>query len=88
MYHDNLGNALAQQGKLEEAAAHYRLALELKPENPEAHFNLGYCLAKEGKRGEAEEEYTLALKQRPDYPAARRQLEALKATENAGKSHR
>jgi Flp pilus assembly protein TadD len=72
-----LGNALAQQGKLEEATAQYRLALNLRPENPETHFNLGYCLAKQGRRTEAEKQFTLALQQRPDYPEARKQLEFL-----------
>ena len=37
----NLGIALKGQGKLDEAAACYRQALELKPDFAEAHNNLG-----------------------------------------------
>jgi protein O-GlcNAc transferase len=39
--HNNLGNALNDQGKLDEAVACYRRALELKPDYAEAHNNLG-----------------------------------------------
>jgi Flp pilus assembly protein TadD len=54
------------------------MALNLKGDNPQAHFNLGYCLARQGRRKEAEQQYVLALQQRPDYQEARQQLEALK----------
>ena len=51
--HNNLGNALAEQGKLDEAIGHYREALRLNADNPEAHFNLGLALLRQGKREEA-----------------------------------
>ena len=38
--HSNLGNALKDQGRLDEAMTCYRLAMELKPELAEAHTNL------------------------------------------------
>ena len=39
--HNNLGNALKDQGKLDEAVACYRRALQLRPDYAEAHNNLG-----------------------------------------------
>ena len=46
--HNNLGNALQDQGKLDEAIACYRRALELKPDYAEAHTNLGIALQARG----------------------------------------
>ena len=47
--HNNLGIALAQTGKIEEAIAHYEQALRIKPDYAEAHNNLGIALAQTGK---------------------------------------
>ncbi len=41
--HFSLGNALKDQGKMEEAAAHYRRAVERKPDSPMMHGNLLFC---------------------------------------------
>ena len=38
--HNNLGSALKDQGRLDEAVVCYRRALELKPDSAEAHSNL------------------------------------------------
>ena len=43
------GNALKDQGKLEEAIASYQQALRLKPDFAEAHNNLGNVLQRQGK---------------------------------------
>src|SRR5450631_4457074 len=40
--HNNLGNALARLGQLDEAVASYRRALCLSPSFAEAHNNLGH----------------------------------------------
>ena len=61
MAHNNLGLALQAAGRLEEAAAHYREALRLRPAYPEALYNLGNVLAAEGRPAEAEAEYERAL---------------------------
>ena len=51
--HSNLGNALKDQGKLEEAIACCRKALQLKPDYAEAHCTLGVALKEQGKLDEA-----------------------------------
>ena len=38
--HDNLGIAYFNQGKLDEAVAEYKKAIEIKPNFAEAHYNL------------------------------------------------
>ena len=51
--HNNLGVALKDLGKLDEAVACCRRALELKPDYAEAENNLGNALAEQGKQVEA-----------------------------------
>jgi tetratricopeptide (TPR) repeat protein len=62
----NLAHALARQGRLDEAVAHYVAALRIKPDFAEAHGNLGLVLADQGKVGEAMHHYAEALRVRPD----------------------
>ena len=61
MAHNNLGLALQGAGRLEEAAAHYRDAIRLRPAYPEALYNLGNVLAAQGRPAEAEAQYERAL---------------------------
>jgi Flp pilus assembly protein TadD len=49
----NLGEALAQQGKLDEAILAFREAIRLRPGLGSAHCNLGYCLRRKGQYPEA-----------------------------------
>ena len=72
--HNNLGNALKDQGKLDEAVACYRRALELKPDFAEAHNNLGNALKDQGKLDEAVACYRRALELKPDYAEAHNNL--------------
>jgi tetratricopeptide (TPR) repeat protein len=72
--HNNMGNALARQGRLGEAANHYSQALEIKPNYPRAHNNLGIALAQHGKTDEAISHYAVALRIKPDFAAARYNL--------------
>ena len=50
--HNNLGLALAAEGKNEEAIAHYLKAIEINP-YCKAHFNLGVALVAQGRIEEA-----------------------------------
>ena len=49
----NLGVALDEQGRVDEAITHYRKALEFKPDFAEAQNDLGYALLQKGRVDEA-----------------------------------
>jgi tetratricopeptide (TPR) repeat protein len=72
--HNNLGVALFQQGRKEEAEAHYRAALKLKPDFGEAHNNLGVTLFAQARYEEAVREYDEALLRQPHYARAHANL--------------
>jgi hypothetical protein len=69
--HYNLGKALAQCGRFDEAAVHLQAALRIKPKYAEAHYTLGKALAEQSKFDEAIAHYQKALKIKPDYAEAR-----------------
>ena len=72
--HNNLGNVLKRQGKLEEAIVHYRQALALKPAYADAHNNLGNALRDQGNLEEAVAQYRRALALKPAYAGAHNNL--------------
>jgi Flp pilus assembly protein TadD len=70
---------LACRWRVDEAIAHYRKALEIKPDNAEAHKNLGVALAGRGQLDEAIAHFQKALEINPDYVGARRALDAARS---------
>ena len=66
----NMGIALKDQGKLEEAIEAYNKALAIKPDYAEAYYNMGVALKDQGKLEEAIEAYNKALAIKPDYAEA------------------
>ena len=68
--HNNLGNALSDSGRLDEAEAIYRLALQINPRNSNAYNNLGCTLSDLGRLDEAEASYRRALQVKPDFAEA------------------
>jgi len=74
--HMNLGLALLQQGKLDEAATSYKEALELRPNDVEGLLNLGNILGDLGKPDEAIACYRKALVVSPDFPDVHNSLGA------------
>ena len=68
--YNNMGNALKEQGKLEEAIEAYNKALAIKPDYAEAYNNMGIALQEQGKLEEAIEAYNKALAIKPDYAEA------------------
>ncbi|MDX2187027.1 MAG: tetratricopeptide repeat protein [Opitutaceae bacterium] len=67
--HLNLGNALAEEGRIDEAIKHYVEALRLRGDFHEAHFNLGNALARKGDFSGAVGSYLESLRLRPNQPA-------------------
>lgn len=66
----NLGAAHLENGRLTEAAACYRNALELEPDYAEAHFKLGNIFNARRQLAEAEACYRRAIDIVPDYVKA------------------
>jgi tetratricopeptide (TPR) repeat protein len=67
---DNLGAALAQAGRVQEAIRQYEQALRIKPDHAEAHNNLGVLLGQAGRVQEAIRQYEQALRIKPDFAGA------------------
>ena len=65
--HMNLGLALLQQGKLDEAAISYQKALDLRPNDLEGLLNLGNILGDLGKPDQAIACYRKAIVFSPDF---------------------
>ncbi|HUI06552.1 MAG TPA: tetratricopeptide repeat protein [Verrucomicrobiae bacterium] len=68
--HNNLGIALGQAGKIDEAVAQCEQALRIRPGFPEAHYNLGLALGRIGRIQEAVAHYEQALRIKPDFAEA------------------
>ena len=72
--HLNLGNALLQEERVDEAIVHYQQALQIKPDFAQAHYDLGNAFFQKGRTDEAIVHYQQALKIKPDYLKARLNL--------------
>ena len=59
--HSNLGRALEDKEKYDDAIAECRKAIELKFDSPDAHRNLGNALKRKGQNEEATDEYREAI---------------------------
>jgi Flp pilus assembly protein TadD len=75
----NLGIALASEGRLEDAVAAYRRAIEADPRDALAHANLGAALAAAGRVQDAGDELVTALRLDPGLAGAHRTLGMLLA---------
>jgi tetratricopeptide (TPR) repeat protein len=74
--HNNLGLALVNSGRFDEALAQFRKALEITPEYAEAHNNLGGILFRNSLIDEALAQFRKALEITPEYAEARVNLGA------------
>jgi tetratricopeptide (TPR) repeat protein len=70
----NLGSALAQKNKLDDARDHFSAAIKIKPDYAEAHDDLGVVLQMQGKPEAAETEFASALHFNPKLARARNNL--------------
>ena len=59
--HDNIGQALADQHKLDPAAAEFLRALQISPHDGDAHYNLGVVRFEQGQVAQAEQEFRAAI---------------------------
>jgi len=78
--YSNIGKALFELGRPEEAVVRFRQALHLRENFPNAHFNLGLALAALQRQAEAETEYRAAIRLDLDFPAAHTDLGRLLAS--------
>ena len=69
-YFVRLGNLLREEGRLPEAEAAFRKALELQPLLPSAHLGLGRALASGGRSEDAVLSYERAVELAPNFAAA------------------
>ncbi len=74
MAHNNLGVALSQAGRLQEAIGQFEQAARLKPDDAEAHVNLGNVSLHTGKVQEAIGYYEQAVRLNPNFATAHRGL--------------
>jgi hypothetical protein len=68
--HNNLGNLLHHEGRIEEAVAHLEEALKLMPDFADAHANVANIYFQLGRLDEAQAHYQAALRSDPDFPNA------------------
>ena len=74
MAHNNLGNLLREDGRLEEAVAHFQAALRAREDLPKVHNNLANCLRDLKRPLEALAHYRRAVELEPKYALARTNL--------------
>jgi tetratricopeptide (TPR) repeat protein len=75
--HLSLGWALQEEGRLDEAREHYRIATDLNPDLAGAHLNMGGLHEELGAMAEAESSFRSALRLQPKYAAAHARLATL-----------
>ncbi len=73
-WHCHRGIAHAARERTEAAAAEFRAALLVNPNNSEAHLHLGYLLARQGRHEEALEHYKAAVESNPHSALAHNNL--------------
>ena len=77
MAHNNLGDLLLRQDRVDEAAEHFAAAVRLAPDDAFVHNNLAITLHRQGRREKALSSFREALRRRPDYPEAHSNLAAV-----------
>jgi protein O-mannosyl-transferase len=72
--HNNYGAVLMDQGKYEQAAEHFRMVLQIKPDFAVSLNNMGKIMTIQGKNDLAVLFFRKAIRADRDYPAAKRNL--------------
>lgn len=81
--HSNLGIALAERGRHDEAMEHYARAVAIAPGYAKAHLNLGRAFARAGRASESEAEYAEAVRLDPGSATAAYNLGLARAERGA-----
>ena len=68
--HYNFALVLEGQGRWDQAVEHYRQALAIKPDFPEAHYNWGVIRSRQGRADEALVQYRETVRIKPDHAEA------------------
>ncbi len=68
--HTDLGFALLQQGRVDDAVFHFQQALQIRPGYADSWFNLGNALLQQGRVDDAMVHFQQALQIRPGYADA------------------
>lgn len=68
--YNNLANALAKQGKLDDAIKTAELALKVDPDYAIGHYNLGNLYVQRGRFDDAKRHFEAALRRLPNYAEA------------------
>jgi tetratricopeptide (TPR) repeat protein len=74
LVHFNLGNCMAKQNRMKDAAAHYLESLRHAPGEPDVYCNLGLAWAGLDRKEEAVEVLRKAIQLQPDHPKARENI--------------
>jgi predicted membrane-bound spermidine synthase len=77
--HNALGIDLASRGRLDEAIAEFRIALQRNPEDPRTHWHLGAALASRGQLEDAAGHLRQSVTLEPGNTQARRDLDLVSA---------
>ena len=70
LVHYDLGNALLHEGKFDDAIAHYKKAVQLRPNYASAYYNLGAALFYKGQLDDAIAQWQTTLAMQPDHAEA------------------
>ena len=72
--YNNIGDALLNQGRIDEAMGQFQEAIRINPDDAEAHYNFGTALLKKSQTGEAINQFQEAIRLKPNYAEAHNNL--------------
>jgi tetratricopeptide (TPR) repeat protein len=75
--HLSLGWAKQEEGRLDEARAHYETALKIQPDSAAAQLNIGGLAEEQGRMDDAEAAFRTALQLQPQFPVPHARLATL-----------
>ena len=78
-----LGNIFLKKNNFEQAIVEWQKALEINPQNAEAHFNLGCTFMKQNRLDKAAEHLQEAIQLEPNLWQARMLLEQCRQRKNS-----